>query len=159
MAGLWQSKPIETTASRTRINLVGAINLSEISKPVVCSYTTVDGESIVDFLSQVRTHASIKGTIHLVLDQDGCHRCLEVVDAATALNINLRYLPAYSPNLNPIEQLWKVMNEHARNNRFFKTGQDFRQSITDFFQNTLPKIASGLEARINDNFQNLNYAF
>ena len=154
-----QSKPIETTASHTRINLVGAINLSELSKPVVCSYTTVDGESIVDFLEQVREHSAIKGTIHLVLDQAGYHRSDEVVNVAAKLNINLLYLPAYSPNLNPIERLWKVMNEHARNNKFFKTAQDFRQGITDFFQNTLPQIASSLGARINDNFQKLDYAF
>lgn len=153
------SKPIETTASRTRINLVGAINLSEISRPVVCSYTTVDGESIVDFLSQVRKHAAIKGAIHLVLDQAGYHRCDDVVNAAAKFNIKLLYLPAYSPNLNPIERLWKVMNEHARNNRFFKVADDFRQSINNFFQNTLPQIASSLGSRINDNFQKLDYAF
>ncbi|NQY38343.1 MAG: transposase [Alteromonadaceae bacterium] len=29
--------------------------------------------------------------------------------------IKRHYLPPYSPNLNPIERLWKVMNEHARN--------------------------------------------
>lgn len=154
-----QSKPIETTASRTRINLVGAINLESLSKPVVCSYTTVDGESIVDFLSQVRKHSAIKGAIHLVLDQAGYHRCCEVVNAAAKLNIKLLYLPAYSPNLNPIERLWKVMNEHARNNRFFITAADFRQSIDNFFQNTLPDIAASLGARINDNFQKLDYAF
>ena len=153
------SKPIETTASRTRINLVGAINLSAISKPVVCSYTTVDGESIVDFLSQVRKHAAIKGVIHLVLDKAGYHRRDDVLDAADKLNIKLLYLPAYSPNLNPIERLWKVMNEQARNNRFFKVADDFRQSITNFFQITLPLISSSLGSRINDNFKNLNYAF
>lgn len=153
------SKPIETTASRTRINLVGAMNLSEISKPIVCSYTTVDGDSIVDFLSQVRKHAAIKGTIHLVLDQAGYHRCDDVINAAAKLNIKLLYLPPYSPNLNSIERLWKVMNEHARNNRFFRTADEFRQSITNFFQSTLPKIADGLRYRINDSFQKLDYAF
>lgn len=126
---------------------------------MVCSYTTVDGESIVDFLSQVRKHSAIKGTIHLILDQAGYHRCCEVVNAAAKLNIKLLYLPAYSPNLNPIERLWKVMNEHVRNNRFFRTAADFRQSIDNFFQNTLPDIAASLGARINDNFQKLDYAF
>lgn len=154
-----QSKPIETTASRTRVNLVGAINLSEISKPVICSYTTVDGESIVDFLRQVRKHSTIKGTIHLVLDQAGYHRSYEVVNAAAKLNIKLQYLPPYSPNLNPIERLWKVMNEYARNNNFFATANAFRQSIDNFFQHTIPRIADILKARINDNFQTLNYAF
>lgn len=154
-----QSKPIETTASRTRMNLIGALNLSEISKPIIASYTTVNGDSIVDFLHQIRKYSKIKGVIHLVLDQAGYHRCVEVTNAAAKLNIKLFYLPPYSPNLNSIERLWKVMNEHARNNKFFRTVDEFRQSISDFFKTTLPKIAGTLISRINDNFQKLDYAF
>lgn len=154
-----QSKPIETTASRTRINLIGALELSEISKPIVASYTTVDAESIVDFLKQIRKYSKIQGAIHLILDQAGYNHCAEVMKAAAKLNIKLLYLPPYSPNLNSIERLWKVMNEHARNNKFFKTANEFRQSINNFFKTTLPKIAEGLRSRINDNFQKLDYAF
>lgn len=154
-----QSKPIETSASRTRINLIGALSLGNMSKPVIASYTTVDGDAIVDFLSQIRKYSKIKGSIHLVLDQAGYHRCAEVVSAAEKLNIKLFYLPPYSPNLNSIERLWKVMNEYARNNKFFKTADEFRQSINNFFKITLPKIADGLQSRINDNFQKLDYAF
>lgn len=154
-----QSKPIETTAGRTRVNLVGAINLSELSNPIITSYSTVDGESIVDFLQQTTKYAHVPGVIHLILDQAGYHRSAEVVKAAKKLNIKLHYLPPYSPNLNPIERLWKVMNEYSRNNRFFRTAQEFRQSITGFFAETLPKIASTLTNRINDNFQKLDYAF
>lgn len=152
-------KPIETTASRTRINLIGAINLAKLDAPVVGSYETVDSEAIIDFLQQLRKYTNISGKIHLILDQAGYHRSENVKEIATKLNINLIYLPPYSPNLNPIERLWKVMNEHARNNKFFECAQKFRQSICDFFQKTLPKIASNLHLRINDNFQKLNYAF
>jgi transposase len=70
-----------------------------------------------------------------------------------ALNIKLHFLPPYSPNLNPIERLWKVMNEHARNNRFFKGAKDFKEAINCFFDETLPEIGSTLNERINDNFQ------
>ena len=42
------------------------------------------------------------------------------------MNIELHSLPPYSPNLNSIERLWKVMNEHARNNRYFATARAFR---------------------------------
>lgn len=153
------SKPIETTASRTRINLMGALSLSKISRPIVVSYTTIDGDAVVDFLHQIRRYSHIKGTIHLVLDQAGYHRCVGVMNAAAKLNIKLLYLPPYSPNLNSIERLWKVMNEHARNNKFFRTANEFRQSINNFFKRTLPKIADGLHLRINDNFQKLDYAF
>lgn len=36
------SKPIKTTASRTRINIIGAINMSKLTKPIVGFYSTVD---------------------------------------------------------------------------------------------------------------------
>ena len=153
------SKAIETSASRTRINLIGAINLDRLSKPIVGSYSTVDGESIVDFMMQIRKYSDISGKIHLILDQASYHKCSKVVDKAKKLNINLHYLPPYSPNLNPIERLWKIMNEYSRNNQFFKTANEFRQSITALFSKTIPKINSVLKSRINDNFQNLNYAF
>ncbi len=154
-----QSKPIETSASRTRVNLVGAISLSEISKPVVCTYSTVNGEAIIDFLERIRAHSGISGKINLILDQAGYHRDKNVIEKSKRLNIELHYLPPYSPNLNPIERLWKVMNEYSRNNRFFKTAQEFRQSLGDFFAKTVPKIRDVLASRITDNFQKLDHAF
>ena len=67
----------------------------------------------------------------------------------------LHYLPPYSPNLNAIERLWKVMNERVRNNRFFKDAKEFRKAIMDFFAKTWPQIAWSMVDRINDNFQRL----
>ncbi|MDR3187097.1 MAG: transposase, partial [Holosporaceae bacterium] len=66
--------------------------------------------------------------------------------------IKLHFLPPYSPNLNPIERLWKVMNEHARNNRFFGSAKDFRESIFGFFAETWPLIRPYMSTRINDSF-------
>ena len=76
-----------------------------------------------------------------------------MADEADKLNIRLHFLPPYSPNLNPIERLWKVMNEHVRNNYFFKSSKDFREAINRFFDKILPNIGATLNSRINDNFQ------
>ena len=89
------------------------------------------------------------------MDQAPYHRAEVVAREAEKLKIILKFLPTYSPNLNPIERLWKVMNENVRNNRFFKSAKDFKQSINDFFKNIFPKIGSSLGQRINDNFQSL----
>jgi transposase len=146
-------KTIETTGSRTRLNIVGAIRLGYLSDAITEQYKTVNGESIIDFLEKVkRTYAS-KKTIQLVLDGAGYHRSQLVIDKAKELNITLHYLPPYSPNLNPIERLWKVMSEYARNNRYFATAKEFRRHINHFFDVTLPAIGTTLDGRINDNFQ------
>lgn len=82
----------------------------------------------------------------------------EVIDKAKELGITLHYLPAYSPNLNPIERLRKVMNEYARNNKYFATAKDFRRSINNFFDVILPDIGATLSGRINGNFQKFHPA-
>jgi hypothetical protein len=45
------------------------------------------------------------------------------------------------------------MNEHARNNKYFASAKDFRQSLHHFFDVTLPTIGTMLSGRVNDNFQ------
>ena len=151
-------KVIETTGSRTRLNVVGAIELSNLSNAVTAQYKTVNGDSIIDFLSKIKQRYNTQKGIHLVLDGAGYHRSHVVVQKAKNLGITLHYLPPYSPNLNPIERLWKVMNEHARNNRYFATAKAFRESINHFFDATLPAIGADLTMRINDNFQRFHPA-
>ena len=108
--------------------------------------------------STISRHHASSHCIHIVLDGAGYHRSAAVVERAKELNIKLHYLPPYSPNLNPIERLWKVMNEYARNNKYFATTKEFRHQINHFFDVTLPCIADSLNGRINDNFQVLNSA-
>jgi len=153
-----QDKAIETTGSRTRLNLVGAINLNDLAGAIVKRYDKVNGETIQHFFTELRTHNKGDKRIHIILDGAGYHRSQDVKDKAHELNIALHYLPPYSPNLNPIERLWKVMNEHVRNNKYFATAKEFRDKIDEFFSETLPTIGDILETRINDNFQVLNSA-
>ncbi|MBD1567800.1 transposase, partial [Vibrio sp. S12_S33] len=69
------------------------------------------------------------------------HQSRLVKNAVKVLNIELNYLPPYSPNLNPIERLWKVMNEHVLNNIYFPSKQAFTSAIKEFFDVTLPEVA------------------
>ena len=126
-----------------------------ISGTVSARYDTINAESIIQHLQILRDAHGEKGTIYFILDQAPYHRAEVVAREAEKLNVILKFLPTYSPNLNPIERLWKVMNENVRNNRFFKSAKDFKQSINDFFKNIFPKIGSSLGQRINDNFQSL----
>lgn len=149
-----KTKHIGTTASRTRLNIIGAVQLGHIGEAITSQYDTINGESIIDFMNKIRAQHHEK-VVHLILDKAPYHRSALVLERADALNIKLHFLPPYSPNLNPIERLWKVMNEHSRNNRFFKGAKDFREAIDGFFTNILPSIGNALNSRINDNFQSL----
>ena len=147
-----QTKHVETTGSRTRLNIVGAIQLGNIAESITAQYETINGESIIDFMTKLRGQYGSK-TVHLILERSGYHRSMLVAEKAIELNIKIHFLPPYSPNLNPIERLWKVMNEKVRNNRFFKSSKDFKEAINRFFDDILPDIGHQLDARINDNFE------
>ncbi len=147
-----------TTGSRTRLNVIGAIELGQLSKAVIKHADNVNSDTIIEFFQQISTQYPSSKTIHLVLDGAGYHKAKTVQEAAKKYNITLHTLPPYSPNLNPIERLWKVMNEHARNNQYFATAKEFRQRIEQFFTTTLPSIAKSLDSTINDNFQRLKSA-
>ena len=153
-----QNKTVETTGSRSRLNLLGALNLADIGSTIINDYETINSESIVRFFCQIRERYPLSHKLHIILDGAGYHRSDLVKKAAFVLNIELHYLPPYSPNLNPIERLWKVMNEKSRNNVYFKRKRDFKTAIEQFFAVTLPKIAGSLTSRINDNFQVLKPA-
>ena len=130
-----------------------AVRLKHLAEAMVHDYDTVNGDTIKAFLRQVKQKYLSSNTIHSVLDGAGYYRSKEVKDKAAELGITLHYLPPYSPNLNPIERLWKVMNEYARNNRYFSSAKEFRHHIRHFFNVTLPDIDDTINSRIDDNFQ------
>jgi transposase len=149
-------KLIATTASRTRMNLLGSINLQ--TDVTIGEYETIDSRATDAHFRRLREKHPNVPTIHLILDQGSYNKSLETQEAAKKYCITLHYLPPYSPNLNPIERLWKVMNEYARNNVFFKSAKEFKATIWNFFKITWPKIAASMTDRINDNFPILNPA-
>ncbi len=155
-----QDKVIETTGSRTRLNIIGALSLQNIGATVTETYDTINSESIVRFFWKLKKeHYLLEQKVHLVLDGAAYHQSEMVRNAAKVLNIELHYLPPYSPNLNPIERLWKVMNEYARNNIYFSSKAEFTTAINEFFNVMLPKVAGSLLSRITDNFQILKPAY
>ena len=149
-----ERKPIRTTASRTRMNLLGALNLENMALHVT-EHATINHESMAEHLEHIRKAYPKAPQIHLILDRGPYNISHHTQEAAKLLNIVLHYLPPYSPNLNPIERCWKVMNEHVRNNKFFESAAEFRHDIHYFFQVTWEKIAWSVRDRVNDNFQHL----
>ncbi|RAW94539.1 IS630 family transposase, partial [Photorhabdus sp. S8-52] len=130
----------------------------DISKTVVREYDRIDSYHIAEFFIAIRETYPVSQKVHIILDGAGYHQSRLVKDWTYVMNIELHYLPPYSPNLNPIERLWKVMNEQVRNNRYFASTTLFKQAIHRFFTEILPELAGNLSCRINDNFQVMNPA-
>jgi hypothetical protein len=85
-------KAIKTTGSRIRLNIVGAIDLNNISDATVNRYDKVNRESIKDFLETIRKKYPLRKKIHLILDSARYHCSQSLKDKAVEpLNIKWHY--------------------------------------------------------------------
>ena len=111
-------------------------------------------QTTIDLLARLERHNPDKRIIHLILDRAPVHRGGAVRDwlERPGCRIRLHFLPAYAPNLNAIERLWKVMHEHVTHNRYYANFRAFAEAIMRFFKSTLPKNWKSLRDQINDNF-------
>jgi transposase len=125
---------------RERMNLMGALNLETFDLQLV-ETLKMSTQTTIDLLARLERHNPDKRLIHVVLDRAPVHRGGAVRDwlARPGRRIRLHFLPAYAPNLNAIERLWKVMHEHVTHNRYYDNFRTFAEAIMRFFKSTLPK--------------------
>ena len=95
---------------KKRVNVCGAIEIKSLDT-LVRIYKTVNRFSICDMLYNLRKKNPDEKEIHLILDGAAYNRALDVKKLGKKLKIKIVYLPPYSPNLNPIERLWKFMKK------------------------------------------------
>lgn len=89
--------------------------------------------------------------VALVLDNAPWHRG-QPIDDALRDNSHLEFqrLPSYSPQLNPIERLWKKLRRRATHHRLFDTLADLKASLRAslcYFQTMRHKVKSIIEGR------------
>jgi transposase len=87
----------------------------------------------------------------LVIDNAPWHRG-RPIDEALRENPHLEFkrLPSYSPQLNPIERLWKKLRRRATHNRLFDTLADLKRSLRaslSYFQTMRHKVKSIIVGR------------
>ena len=70
--------------------------------------------------------------IFLVMDGAGWHKSKGL---KIPKNIEIIYLPPYSPELNPVERLWLYIKQHTIKNKIYETISLLEDSICDFIKN------------------------
>lgn len=145
-------KELPTTAGQKRINLVGALNLEDMT-PITQEYDTINGQSILYFLETFQARMETVKIIHVVLDRARYPTCPEVQEWVKTSRIKLHFLPPCSPNLNAIERCWKIMHEHVTNNRYYPSFSQFTKAVLTFCNVTFPQKARQWVDQLTDNFR------
>lgn len=98
-------------------------------------------EDFIAFLSWLRKEES-KEWILLIVDNARIHHANSVKEYCEENKIKLVYLPPYSPNLNPIELLRRIMKKEFR--KIQRLYDDIQESIalaSELIKNRISKIS------------------
>jgi len=129
------TKTISSSTGRKRISIIGAINALTLKPTTLITEDNCDKEMIKQILVEIRNDYPGNGKIYVFLDNARYSHNKEVGMKAKNLNMKLKFLPPYSPNLNLIERLWKFFKNKVRKNIYYETFEKFKIAIFDFFKN------------------------
>jgi transposase len=100
-----------------------------------------DTEAFVTYIGKVLCPTLKQGDI-VVMDNLAVHKSPRVMALVEAVGAEVRFLPAYSPDLNPIEKMWSKIKALLRSAEA-RTAEELDQAISHAFSKITAKDAAG----------------
>ena len=142
---------VKTSPGRQRYNVLGAVD-SHVKQLISIRTTENITAEVVQRLLDLRaTHPEM--AITLVLDNARYQHCAAVKAKAAALDIELLFLPAYSPNLNLIERVWKLVKKCCLTNKYYDCFARFCNAIDTCMDDLNGPFLPELHSLLTLNFQ------
>ncbi|NGX47728.1 MAG: hypothetical protein K1000chlam3_01110 [Chlamydiae bacterium] len=150
-------KEICSNTGRGRLNISGAIDLVE-KKAHFQEDHMLTAQTTIEFLEKIASAYPTKRKIHIFLDNARYYKNKAVKRHLETSKIEFHFLPPYSPNLNPIERLWKLMKERVLYNTYYEAFDDFKHAVFGFLKcisNLDPEsiLGQAFSSRVRDNFR------
>lgn len=119
---------IQAPSGRQRFNVLGALNATTYQLITISNDSYINAQSLCMLLNKL-AEQNLDVPITLFLDNARYQKCALVQNLAASLNIELCYLPPYSPNLNLIERLWKFVKKQSLYSIYYPDFASFKAAI------------------------------
>jgi transposase len=113
-----------------RVSFYG-LYLSNEGQVRLWPFPRANGEHTIAVLRRLRAAFPDEALI-VLWDGAPYHRAKAVQEAATTLGIELMPLPGYSPDLMPVEALWRWLREDVTYHHCHASAEDLTRRVTDF---------------------------
>ena len=141
---------VRTPSGRNRFNVLGALNYMSKKVETITNSTYITSTQVVELMEKL-SKTYIK-PIFVVLDNAAYQCCYFVKEKAIELGINLVYLPTYSPNLNLIERVWKLVKSRVLSLAYYQTFSCFSKSIETCVNTLHENLMTEMTSLITPNF-------
>lgn len=148
---------IKAPAGRQRFNVLGALNAISHQLITVTNDSYITAESVCQLLPKL-AELNLGIPISLILDNARYQKCALVLELAASLKIELLYLPAYSPNLNLIERLWKFVKKQCLYSHYYPDFAAFKAAIIECLSQTHSTHKEALDSLLTLEFQTFQKA-
>ncbi|MFZ6771001.1 IS630 family transposase [Undibacterium sp. Di26W] len=120
--------------TRKSVACFGAVSLST-GKFVRTMCNVLNAETFKDFVKKLLRHRSRGKRMVVVLDNARYHHAIMLASMLHKYRavLTLLFLPPYSPQLAPIERVWKLARRIATHNRYFATLSEVLQAVEACF--------------------------
>lgn len=130
-----QNKFIKTNTGRNRLNINGALDLQE-TEVVTHFDETVNSQTTIKLLDKIQEKYSDYEKIYLICDNAKYYKSKLIKEYLEKNDkLQIKFLPAYSPNLNLIERLWKYFRKKGIGTKYREKFKEFERDIYAFFDN------------------------
>jgi len=143
---------VRAPSGRQRFNVLGALNAVTHELVTVTNDSYINSVSVGQLLEKIAA-LDLQTPITLVMDNARYQRCHYVLEIAASLNIEMLFLPPYSPNLNLIERLWKFVRKECLYDKYYENFSLFREAIADCLSKTTTKHYDDLHSLLTLSFQ------
>ena len=147
---------VPTGSGRQRLNVLGAVGYGTGRMITVINRGSIGAQQVCELLRQVRQRC--RKPVTVVLDNASYHRARVVRELADTLDLELLFLPPYSPNLNLIERVWKLVKKLALNARTLDDFDQFADTITNTVDALETLHRDKLLSLLTPNFQDFSNA-
>lgn len=148
---------IKAPAGRQRFNVLGALNAITHELLTVTNDTYITAESLCALLHKLAA-LNLAVPITLFLDNARYQKCALVQAVAASLNLELCYLPAYSPNLNLIERVWKFVKKQSLYSKYYTDFAAFKTAIETCLREMPTTHQAALDSLLTLRFQRFEKA-
>ena len=149
---------VRSAYGRKRVKCLGFLDAVSHKVESVMNDSYLNADSVCEGLRKIRQNAPDE-LLYVVLDNAAYQHCRKVKDCSAELNINLIYLPPYSPNLNLIERLWKFLRSKILANKYYDSFKQFFDNVHDFLDSSHIVFSDSLDSLLSFNFQCLDSNF
>jgi transposase len=143
---------IPSASGRKRYNVLGAVETRNHDLVTLQTTGPINAAVVCEFIRKIDRQYP-NDEITLVMDNARYQYNATVRELADELNIELLYLPPYSPNLNLIERVWKLVKSKCLRNRYYEDFDSFRGAIDSFLDSLRGANKPLLKSIVTENFQ------